>query len=416
MRRAIQIPPKQLRALVLLMVFLPLVPTGLLVRLLWEERRFVREDVAEEMRQIYRYHLQTALISAPAAGKPYELADRLRKAFGSGVAFRFHDEDAGVVFLDDEFDASGNVVAARFEPVGGRTWSVEMSGAGDDVVKAAVDPADSWEHLAAVLGMLLLVFGTTGVAAFAITRRLHLEEMQTDSLTAISHELKTPVSSMRVLLETLKDGGIEDRELVDDYLQLLLQENHRLGRIVEEFLNHSRLEQRHQRFQLRPTGPEDVAAEAMAEIRAKVEERGGRLRCFGREIGMDRVLGDGEALTTVLVILLENAVKYSYGKPDIELDYFRSGSRVYFLVKDRGIGVARRYRKRIFDKFYQVDPKLSRKGGGCGLGLSIARYIVEAHGGEISQENRRHKGSVFRFHLPVLETDLRVESRPAAAA
>jgi len=252
-------------------------------------------------------------------------------------------------------------------------------------------------------GLLALVVLTTGMAGFTVSRRLRLEEMQNDSLAAISHELKTPVSSMRVLLETLADGGVEDRAMARDYLRLLLQENHRIGHLVEDFLNHTRLEQHAQKFRKEAVEPEEITEVALRNVTPKVEECGGRIRCFGQGKTAPLVYADSDALSTVLEILLENALKYSPAdRVDIELDYFESGKHVFFLVKDRGIGVPRAYRRKIFDKFYQANPKLSRLGGGCGLGLSIARHLVEAHGGKIDCSGRRGKGCVFCVQIPAI--------------
>ena len=111
---------------------------------------------------------------------------------------------------------------------------------------------------------------------------------------------------------------------------------------------------------------------------------------------------DKEALITVVSGLLDNAVKYSKGAPEIVLDVFQSGDSVFFQVGDHGVGVERAERERIFDRFYRVDAKASRPGGGCGLGLSIAKFIVEAHRGRIGVLDRpREEGAVFWVQIPL---------------
>ena len=206
---------------------------------------------------------------------------------------------------------------------------------------------------------------------------------------------------MRLLLETLQERGVEDHAQVAEYVDLMLQENERVSHMVEDFLNHTRLEEKQKRFKMERLDADGIAAEAVRRFETKIEELGGRIRCFGKQVGMPLVHGDRQTLVMVLGILIDNAIQYSEDPPDIEVDFFSDRRRVYFLVKDRGIGVPKLHRRRIFDKFYQANPKLSRRGGGCGLGLSIARHIVTAHGGEIEHQRRRGPGSIFRFDVPV---------------
>jgi signal transduction histidine kinase len=400
MKRMIQIAPKQLRALMVLMLILPLVPTGVLVRLLWEEQQFMTEQVAADVRHLSRSHLATALKATAivSVSDGAALVDGLRRSFDPGVRFEIVDRAGRVLHADAGYGSlPDDAVSATYG-----SWEIRMRGAGADVIRSAT--GHSGPVWGMVVGLLAMTFLITGVAARAVTRRMRIEEIQGDSLAAISHELKTPVSSARVLLETLRDGDGEDRaKLLEDYLDLLLQENLRMGRLVENFLNHTRLEQHRQRFRVEAVEPARIVAEAVGQVESEIARRGGRLRCFGQGAGMPAILADAEAMTMVLVLLLENALKYSDGAPDIEIDFFPAGDRAYLLVKDRGIGVRGSSRRLIFEKFYQVDPKLSRRGGGCGLGLSIARHIVEAHGGEIRHERRRGKGSVFRIHVPAVE-------------
>jgi signal transduction histidine kinase len=266
---------------------------------------------------------------------------------------------------------------------------------------------------------LVILLAAASAAGIAVFRGLKLEALKNDTLTAISHELKTPVASMRLLLETLQERGVDDKEQVAEYVDLMLQENERVSHMVEDFLNHTRLEEKQKRFRMERLSADEIATEAVRRFETKVEELGGRIRCFGRNVGMPLLHGDRQTLVMVLGILIDNAIQYSDEPPDIEVDYFTDRRRVYFLVKDRGIGVPKVHRKRIFDKFYQANPKLSRRGGGCGLGLSIARHVVDAHGGVIEHEPRRGAGSIFRFDVPVsvLGSDISTlanKSEPAA--
>jgi signal transduction histidine kinase len=112
------------------------------------------------------------------------------------------------------------------------------------------------------------------------------------------------------------------------------------------------------------------------------------------------VLADHDAMVTVLVNLLDNAYKYSYDDKRIELRVFVEDGQIYFCVSDNGTGMSRRSAKKIFKRFYQVDRSLSRRGQGCGLGLSIAKFIVDAHKGSISVDSKPGEGSTFTVRLP----------------
>jgi len=139
-RRVIEIAPKQLRALVLLMLVLPLVPTGLLVRLLWEEQRYLKEDVAVEMRSLYRVYLTTALDGID--GEPEDaaaVANGLRRAFGSSVRIRVLGPKLESLFVDEGFDSENYTVSSMFRARENEDWLVELSGAGEDIVAAAAD-------------------------------------------------------------------------------------------------------------------------------------------------------------------------------------------------------------------------------------------------------------------------------------
>jgi two-component system phosphate regulon sensor histidine kinase PhoR len=148
-----------------------------------------------------------------------------------------------------------------------------------------------------------------------------------------------------------------------------------------------------------PTSPADIASAAADAVKTKFAQYGCHLRI---EIAEDLpdVLADRDAMATVLVNLLDNACKYSYDDKQIELKAFAEDGSVCFSVNDNGIGMTRRQIRKIFDRFYQADRSLSRRAEGCGLGLSIAKFIVDAHKGTITVESKPGKGSTFTVKLP----------------
>jgi signal transduction histidine kinase len=204
---------------------------------------------------------------------------------------------------------------------------------------------------------------------------------------------------MRVLADTLLDGNYKDQQQATEYLELICKENRRLSGLIDNFLTFSRMERNKRAFDMSPTGPAEIARAAADAVKTKFAQCQCHLRI---EIAEDLpdVPADRDAMATVLVNLLDNACKYSYDDKQIELKAFAEDGSVCFSVSDNGIGMTRRQIRKIFDRFYQADRSLSRRAEGCGLGLSIAKFIVDAHKGTITVESKPGRGSTFIVRLP----------------
>ena len=235
-----------------------------------------------------------------------------------------------------------------------------------------------------------------------VTRQMKLTRLKNDLIATVSHELKTPLASMRALVETLLEGRCRNEQQKTEYLELVARENLRLSRLIDNFLTFSRMERNKRTFDLVNVRPADVARSAVDSVRERFESAG---CAFEVEIADDLpvIVGDQDALVTVLLNLLDNACKYSEDEKHIRLRVFANGRNVSFEVSDRGIGMPRRVVRRIFDRFYQADRKLSRKTGGCGLGLSITRFLVDVHGGRIEVASRPGEGSTFTVVFPAVD-------------
>jgi signal transduction histidine kinase len=251
-------------------------------------------------------------------------------------------------------------------------------------------------------GVLVVLF-TSILGLFiarAFRRQLRLANLKNDLVGTVSHELKTPLASMRLLVETLLDEERLEEEPTREYLQLIAKENMRLSRLIENFLTFTRMEQGRQQFEFRDVAPAEIVASA-------VEAGGERFRkpdC-SLTVEVDKELpliyGDKDGLVTVLLNLLDNAYKYSDGPRDIAVRAKAHNEAVHFSVSDNGIGLPRTASRRVFQRFFQVDQTLARKGQGCGLGLSIVDYIVRAHQGSVVVTSNLGEGSTFTVTLPV---------------
>jgi signal transduction histidine kinase len=270
------------------------------------------------------------------------------------------------------------------------------------------DHAASLDAEAARRRNLYLWAGYLGIASLAITgllfgrvfrRHIQLARLKTDLVATVSHELKTPLASMRLLVDALLDEDELDPVRTREYLTLIAGENQRLTGLVENFLAFSRIERRKLPLAFRNASPEAVVHSAAAAMRDRFEQNGGSMT-IDVEPGLPSFRADPDALTTVLINLLDNAFKYSPGEKKVTIHARRNAGQVIFDVADSGIGISARDQQRIFREFYRADPSMASETMGCGLGLHIVDYIVKAHGGQVRVASAPGKGSTFSILIP----------------
>jgi signal transduction histidine kinase len=250
---------------------------------------------------------------------------------------------------------------------------------------------------AAVISLMLV---STFLAGKATLKQAKLNKLKNDFIATITHELKTPLSSMRVLVDTLLDGRYEDQKQATDYLGLISKENERLSHLIDNFLTFSRMERNKQAFDFVQVNPAEIAKTAADAVSTKFNRENCRFTVTIDD-NLPSISADRDAMVTVLVNLLDNAYKYSYDNKEIELKVYEENNLVCFSVKDNGIGMNRKVVKKIFNKFYQADSSLSRQAQGTGLGLSIVKFIVNAHKGRVTVESKPGKGSTFIVQVPI---------------
>jgi len=234
-----------------------------------------------------------------------------------------------------------------------------------------------------------------------LLKQVRLARLKNDFVATISHELKTPLSSMRVLVDTLLEGRPRGEEQAREYLQLVAKENERLSRLIDNFLTFSRMERNRQAFELQDVAPGEIVEAAAEAVRSRFEADNRTLE-VATAPDLPTITADRDALITVLLNLLENAHKHSGDHGRIALRAYEAEESVCFEVRDNGTGMSRRVVRRVFDRFYQADRSLSRAASGCGLGLSIVKFIVDAHRGSIDVQSQPGRGSTFTVRLPTV--------------
>jgi len=234
-----------------------------------------------------------------------------------------------------------------------------------------------------------------------LTHIKNLENIRRDFVANVSHEIRTPVTSIKGFVETLIEGAIDDPKHARRFLDIILRQADRLNAIIDDLLLLSRIEQESDRSELN-TSLETIAS----IIRGAIEIC--EVKAAAKHITLS-VNGD-DALQVelnpalfeqVLINLIDNAIKYSNDGDTVEISYEQKNDEFKISITDQGPGIARKHIPRLFERFYRVDKARSRSLGGTGLGLAIVKHIVAAHGGRIEVESELNQGSTFSVYIPI---------------
>jgi signal transduction histidine kinase len=262
--------------------------------------------------------------------------------------------------------------------------------------------------LGLLVAVLLLAIGVgSWLIVSSLNSELKLARQKTDFVSNVSHELKTPLTSIRMFSELLAEGRVNDAAKQKSYLQIITAEAARLTRLINNVLDFSRMESGEKKYNFQPCDLADVARSTAETFRPHLEANGFKFDC---ELPAAKILvrGDADALSQIIVNLLSNAEKYSNGGKGITLQLAQKQPplpHAEIKILDRGSGVPRGSEEKVFEKFYRAHDSLSSGIQGSGLGLTIARQIARAHGGDVVFEPRAGGGSCFILRLPISTTD-----------
>lgn len=263
--------------------------------------------------------------------------------------------------------------------------------------------------------MLACLLAGVAFAMRAAAREAQVAQLKSAFVSNVSHEMKTPLASIRAFAETLEAGRVRDSGRAQEYYRAIHKESLRLSGLIDNVLDLSRLEAGAMRFEARLADAGSLVEEVLEDLRRQPHTAGFEIALeVCRPLPPVRV--DRAAMASVVANLVGNAVKYSRAEPWIGVRVEAERDSVSIAVEDRGIGIEARDQRRIFDKFYRANTSLVHDVKGAGLGLALAREIVEAHGGGIRVESRPGEGSTFTVRLPAaglrgaLGADLLAES------
>ncbi len=231
-----------------------------------------------------------------------------------------------------------------------------------------------------------------------MTESNRYEQLRKEFVANVSHELKSPLTSIKSLTETLLDGALEDPPAGRRFVQMIESDVERLSRLIDDLLALSQIESQATPLRLAPVEMRRLVDSVVASLAPATERQ--RLRV---DIAISEHLtiqADPDRLRQGLINLIENAIKYNTAGGAIRINARIEQDAARIIVADTGIGIPIEDQPRIFERFYRVDKARSRELGGTGLGLSIVKHVVEAHGGQVSVESRPNEGATFTVILP----------------
>jgi len=249
-------------------------------------------------------------------------------------------------------------------------------------------------------GLSLLMAGGIFLSYRNINREMALAKLKSDFVSNVSHELRTPLSSIRLFAETLEMGRLKSPEKAQEYYRIIRKESERLTALINNILDFARIEAGRKEYDFRETDIGELVRNTLDSCRFQFEQQG--FTCEERiEPDLPKLRVDREAIERSVLNLVNNAVKYSSNEKFLKVDAYRSNGSVKIEVIDHGIGIPCSDHQKIFEKFYRASDPLVHNTKGSGLGLSLVKHVVEAHGGEVGVSSDPGHGSKFTITLPV---------------
>lgn len=270
-------------------------------------------------------------------------------------------------------------------------------------------PDDNKFILSSIIGMILLSIIFTFIiilayssALYQLVKQRKISQIKTDFINNMTHEFKTPIATINLALDAIKNPKIiDDKDKVVRYLNMIKEENKRMHAQVENVLRISKLEKNELNISKDRVKLHDLINDAITHVELIVEDRKGHIKTF-LDAEKSSVLANETHFTNVIVNILDNAIKYSPAAPEIEVYTENVGTNILLKIKDHGSGMSKAAQKRVFEKFYREHTGNIHNVKGHGLGLAYVKRIVDDHQGHVKVESEKDKGSTFTIKLPLI--------------
>jgi signal transduction histidine kinase len=245
----------------------------------------------------------------------------------------------------------------------------------------------------------ILIFGLT-LTVVTVSHQLRLARMQSDFVSTVSHEFKSPLTAVRQIAEMLQSGKVSSEEKRKKYYDVLLEQGERLSLLINRVLDFARMDSGHQTLDIQPVDVGTFLEDLVSQVQQRVGHEGYMVRTE-IETSLPRVPLDADALGQAVTNLIDNAIKYSGESRKVVVRGSSQNGFAVIAVQDFGIGLDPKDKAHVFERFYRGGDELTRSVRGTGLGLTLVKQIVEAHGGHVEVESEPGKGSTFTIRLPL---------------
>lgn len=286
-----------------------------------------------------------------------------------------------------------------FNPITPKILVVKLKN--DDALKSFLTRTKSYYVISIILmlgGMVLGIF----LIISDINRERKLNDLRSEFVSNVTHELKTPLTSIYLFVESILLGRVKSEKDKKDYLKIILQETDRLKRLINNVLDFAKIEKGKLKYHFEETDISDIMFSAIKEIDYWIKESGFLLATdIEKEIF---AIVDRDALKQAIINLLSNAIKYSNERKEIHARIRSIESQIHIVIEDKGMGIPEKYLDKVFEKYFRIDYKDKHTTSGTGLGLTMVKNIIDAHKGEIKVESKLGYGSKFTI---ILNFDLR---------
>lgn len=265
---------------------------------------------------------------------------------------------------------------------------------------AGIDLRKSFYFWTIVVLLIVLIFGAALIMR-TVSHEMGVLKIKSDFVSSVSHEFKTPLTSIKTLIERIQEGKVKDKAKMDQYISVIAQDTDKLTRLVGNILDFSKMEEGKREFDFVETDVAQLVSCQVQEFQKDELRKDFSIQTLIQE-DIPKLAVDREAFSQALINLLDNAAKFSPGKKEVQVLLRADEENVILEVKDKGIGIPPDELDKIFEKFYQGKNGLKQTVKGAGLGLTLVKHTVEAHGGRVSVKSKVGEGSIFSLIFPVL--------------
>lgn len=278
-------------------------------------------------------------------------------------------------------------------------WSIELYQNDPHFFEQLLSERQSFYILALIVVMIALAFGAI-MTTRMMNRELELARLKSDFVSTVSHEFRSPLTSIRQLSEMLQSGRVISDERRNQYYNVILEQSERLSLLVSNILDLARIDEKRLKLDYEQVDIKGL----LTEIVVKARQHGGREEIpiiLKVDDALPLAFVDPGAISHIMNNLIDNAIKYSGKHPKVSITAYADNNEMVITVEDRGIGISREDIQKIFERFYRAGDELTRKVKGSGLGLALVKEFVQAHGGSIQAHSEIDKGSAFTLRLPL---------------